>query len=319
MEKSSLVYSIFVLCGLYGGYTLHGIAHEGLYAKYDFKETFFLTFLQFLVYSFASLPGFIIDIKEKKTGAAPFYTFLVASVSQQLTKAFMNIAAFRLSYSTELLFRSCKLIPVLIGSMIFNRKIPSFNQIVSVLLLASGLIGVSYADISVNNQFDFIGVAAALISLFFDALSANIEERLLKQYAVTRNELTLKVYSIGTLFILALSLLNGEFIKGSNRMIEDFRCIPYLIGFTLFGVAGVQFQYVAISLWGAVRTVMLTSCRKGIAYIVSNVLFKNKRFSLYHLISVCALGFGLIVNIYDKSQKENANKYERIPAEAENV
>ena len=319
MEKSSFLYPFFVFCGLYGGYTLHGIAHEALYTKYCFKETFFLTFLQFLGYSFVSLPGFIIDIREKKTGTARFYAFLVASASQQLTKTFMNIAALRLSYSTELLFRSCKLIPVLIGSMLFNRKIPSFNQIISVLLLVSGLIGVSYADISVNNQFDFVGVVSALISLFFDALSANIEERLLKKYAVTRNELTVKVYSMGTLFILAVSLINGEFVKGSSRIIDDFRCIPYLIGFALFGVAGVQFQYAAISLWGAVRTVMLTSCRKGIAYIISNVLFKNKRFSIFHLISVCALASGLIVNIYDKSQKESANNYERIPEDEESA
>jgi adenosine 3'-phospho 5'-phosphosulfate transporter B3 len=233
----------------------------------------------------------------------------------------MNIAAYKLSYSTEILFRSCKLIPVLIGNMLFKKKVPSFIQVISVLLLVFGLIGVSIADVKVANQFNFIGVMCAVISLFFDAFSANMEDKLLNDYNVTRDELVIKVYGLGSLFILVLSIINGEFATGWNRTIHHLDCIPDMIGFVFFGVMGVQFQYLAMSVWGVVRTVMVTSIRKGLSYILSNVLFKNKKFTIIHFISVCSLAVGLGLNIYEKSLKEDKNtkKEEKENCEEEEI
>ena len=142
---------ILLVCsvGIFGSFLLHGVAHEKLFsAPYFFKETLFLTFAQFFSYSAMSLPGLARIIRNRVPLKAPWSVYLLTTFCLAMSMSLANFAAMRLSYATKVLFKSSKLIPVMIGNIIFLKKKPKATEVLSVVLIVIGLVGISLGDFS---------------------------------------------------------------------------------------------------------------------------------------------------------------------------
>ena len=73
------------------------------------------------------------------------------------TLGLSNAAVVRLNYPTHMMFKSCKLIPVMIGSMIIVGKRYSLYDVLACLCMTMGLIFFTLADSQVQPEFDPLG------------------------------------------------------------------------------------------------------------------------------------------------------------------
>ena len=302
-----LLLNAFVVVGLLFSYTMQGVSQEKLNVEFGFKEPFAATFIQFFANTFFSIPVlFSIFITKKRSLHSPVQLYFITSFTQLLTKFFLNLAATRLTYSTVVLFRSCKLIVVVLVNLVFKKQKPTFWVILSVTLLVGGLIGVSLADHKVHNQFDIIGVIAAILALFCDVYSASQEETMLKEYNSSINEVAGLVYGIGTIEIGIVALMFNSFNSIVTAVQRDPMSIPWMVIFGLSGSSGIRVQYKALELWGILQTVIVTTMRKVLAVLFSNFLFKNKKFTAMHLISCIMLIVGFTINYWQKIKVSKA-------------
>ncbi|KAH0785913.1 Adenosine 3'-phospho 5'-phosphosulfate transporter 2 [Histomonas meleagridis] len=211
-----------------------------------------------------------------------------------------NYSSSKLSYPTQVVFRSSKVIPVMIGGVIFLKKRYSWTKISAAVLLTVGLIGVSLSDKKVKNQYDFKGILASIISLCLDAFCSNFQEKALKEYKAPQREVISMVYLTGALYLAIIALFLGEFEKGFNQCKENPKVVVPMLMFSLLGAVGVEFVYLLMSVFGSVTTVMVTSLRKGFTVIISYLLFQNKKFTVNHGVSMGLIVIAMVLNFLDK-------------------
>ena len=299
-------------CGIFISFVLQGTSQEALYSKYHYKETIFFTFVQFLGYFSMTIPYFIrlVRGKEKLKASIPYYTLV--SFSLCCSMGLSNLSVERLTYSTAVLFKSSKLIPVMIGGFMFLKKRYNIFEIMSVLLIVFGLIGISMSDKKSNNKFDTIGVLLSVASLMFDAVASNLQEKALDTYGASQTEVISVMYFIGMVMLLTLAIVTGQFYRGVSQCFQHPDMIAYLSLFGFLGSIGVQFVYLIMKAFGSLVTVMVTSCRKAMTVSLSFILFPDKKFTKYHFFSIIMIASGIALNYYGKSK----NKKKKVSSEA---
>jgi len=81
-----------------------------------------------------------------------------------------NAAVMRLNYPTHMMFKSCKLIPVMIGSMLILGKRYTLYDILACLCMTVGLIFFTLADSQVQPEFDLLGKNQLNILLVYEIM-----------------------------------------------------------------------------------------------------------------------------------------------------
>ncbi|KAH0790263.1 Adenosine 3'-phospho 5'-phosphosulfate transporter 2 [Histomonas meleagridis] len=296
---------LFGAVGIFATFLFHGFAHEKLCSPdyYGFSEPLFLTFCQLFGYASLSFPTLFKIIFGKMKLSTSFKHYVFTSLSLIASMLLANVAALRLSYPTEVLFKSSKLIPVMIGNIIFLKKKPKNTEVISVVFIVSGLIGISLADVRGQNRYDNLGIVAVLTSLAFDAIASNLEDKMMSFYNASQSELISIIYSLGALIIGTFAIITGQMFSGIRRCIERPSAILQLLLFSMLGAVGIQFVYLIMKVFGSLTTVMITSLRKALTVCLSFLLFKNKQFTRWHLFSVLLLAAGMQCNIINKVTK----------------
>lgn len=291
--------------GIFATFLLHGIAHEKLISHYDFNESLFMTFCQFLCYSLLNILTFIRILIGKRQLRAPFRHYVLTCMALSLSMTLGNVAALRLSYPTEVLFKSSKLIPVMIGNIVFLNKKPKPYQVASVCLIVVGLIGISLGDFRGKNKFDVIGVIAVLVSLSFDSAASNLEDKSLSFFKASQSELISVLYGCGAIGVCVLAILSGQMQSGIRRVLNAPSCLLYIFEFAFLGAVGIQFVYLIMKRFGSLTTVMITSLRKAMTVCLSFVVYKDKQFTSWHFVSILIIAAGMSLNIKGKTSKHS--------------
>jgi len=119
-----------------------------------------------------------------------------------------------LSYSVRVVFKSSKLIPVMLLSVVYLQKRYTVMQYFSVLLLTSGVVVFMLGDALGKASFDFRGLTLILSGSLAEALAANVEEkRLFNMLGCMPSEVVLYSNLIGCAWALIADSLNGDLAR----------------------------------------------------------------------------------------------------------
>lgn len=298
------VIMVVAAAGVFATFLLHGIAHEKLCRQYAFSESLFLTFAQFTGYAALALPTLIGNVRTgMKELHAPMRIYVLTAFGLIMSMTLANIAAVRLSYATKVLFKSSKLIPVMIGNVLFLKKKPKDAEILSVILIVLGLVGISLGDFKGKNRFDVLGLVAVILSLCFDALASNMEDKVMNVFGASQNELISMIYSMGAVTVGAAALVTGEMTGGIQRCVAEPMSVVWILAFAFLGALGIQFVYLIMKVFGSLIAVMTTSVRKAMTVCLSFVAFKDKRLTSWHVVSIMLLTTGMGLSIAGRQSK----------------
>jgi len=70
---------------------------------------------------------------------------------------FSNASLGYLNYPTQVIFKCCKLIPVMIGGILVQQKVFKAIDIIAALCMCAGLILFTLADNKVSPDFNLLG------------------------------------------------------------------------------------------------------------------------------------------------------------------
>lgn len=117
-----------------------------------------------------------------------------------------------LNYPTQVMFKCCKLIPVLIGGIIIQNKRFNIYDVSASIAMSMGLIFFTLADVKVHPNFNLYGVLLISGALCADAAIGNVQEKQMKGYNASNIEVVLYSYSIGFVYILFGQIFFGNII-----------------------------------------------------------------------------------------------------------
>lgn len=153
---------------------------------------------------------------------------------------FSNASLGYLNYPTQVIFKCCKLIPVMIGGILIQKKVYKIIDIMAASCMCAGLILFTLADNKVSPDFNLLGnfwsdhintctinynccvLGVILISsaLFCDALIGNFQEKMMKKHNASNAEIVLYSYFVGFVYLLFVLLVSGEFKNGTEFCIQ---------------------------------------------------------------------------------------------------
>ena len=119
-----------------------------------------------------------------------------------------------------MIFKCCKLIPVMVGSILIQKKKYGILDFTAATVMCLGLILFTLADSMISPRFDVIGVVMISGALVCDALIGNIQEKAMRQYKATNTEVVLYSYSIGFLYLLLILLSTGDITTAASFCTE---------------------------------------------------------------------------------------------------
>jgi solute carrier family 35 (adenosine 3'-phospho 5'-phosphosulfate transporter), member B3 len=191
----------------------YGILQEHLYTS--FKYGFFISFLQFIMYALISGIQYYFEEMEKKIKIRKYLTISVLSV---LSMALGYEALSFISYPTKIIFKSSKLLGVILIGVLFLGKKYKKTDYISSILIAIGLYLMYMESNQSTNQshFDIRGVLLMLGAIISDSFVGNLQDDLLHHEQSSANEVIFYSHSIGVFYLFFLCILFDQFLKPSE-------------------------------------------------------------------------------------------------------
>lgn len=282
-------------------FLIYGYTQEWIFRQEGMKpHGWYLTLVLFAFYSVIS------RIEMSMWGEIrriPFKTYLFLALTTLTTMGFSNASLGYLNYPTQVIFKCCKLIPVLIGGILIQRKRYGPLDFGAALVMCLGLIFFTLADSKVSPNFDFMGVVMISIALVADAIIGNVQEKTMKQYHAGNAEVIFFSYGIGFIYLLFGLAVTGYLLPGVTFFAENpGQKYGSALIYSLSGYSGMQIVLTFVRRFGAFVTVTVTSFRKVLTITLSFVLF-SKPFTMQYVYSGALVLLGIYFNLLSKNYR----------------
>ncbi|XP_034249339.1 adenosine 3'-phospho 5'-phosphosulfate transporter 2 [Thrips palmi] len=293
----------FLLCCLavFIFYLLYGYLQELLFTLESLKSCgWYLTLIQFGYYSvFGIVEMKLRDIRGRKI---PLKTYCLLAFLTLGTMGFSNSSLQYLNYPTQVIFKCCKLIPVMVGGILIQRKAYSTLDFLAAFCMCLGLTLFTLADSQISPVFSSIGVFMISCALLCDAVIGNVQEKSMKSFKASNAEVVLYSYFIGFVYLFLILLLSGN-LTSSVGTCSKYPTFTYGFSllFSLTGYLGIQVVLILVRTGGAVTAATVTTCRKAVSIVISFIFF-SKPFTFTYLWSGLLVVVGIYVSVCSKNK-----------------
>lgn len=141
----------FCLCclGVFSFYLLYGYLQELIFTLDGFKPFgWYLTLVQFAYYTiFGYVERRLADSSAQSGRCIPMRTYLLLAFLTLGTMGLSNSSLGYLNYPTQVIFKCCKLVPVLLGSIVIQKKKHGPFDFLAAIAMCIGLTGFTLGKI----------------------------------------------------------------------------------------------------------------------------------------------------------------------------
>jgi UDP-galactose transporter B1 len=305
-EERHAGYGWLLVCviGMMSSLTMYGIVLE--YATSGGRKLHELSFV-FVTTSIYALTAFVARglFGEKPTQISK-YQMLTLSLTS-IASTFTSVRSLRyVIYPVQVLFKSCKPVPVMIFGIILGKKYP-LKKYVNVVIITTGVAlfmgGGSSTRSSGTTGADstLIGALMLSVSLCFDGATGAYEDKLMAKDSVEPFDLMYNI-QLGKAVIsfVCLVITNGlpDFIATLNQGGMS------LIFLGLTGALGQVFVFVTISKFGALNCALIGLARKMLSLLLSFVLYGHT-LNAAQTVGLALSLAAMIANFYEKGGSKN--------------
>eukprot|EP00054_Salpingoeca_dolichothecata_P010431 m.58287 g.58287 ORF g.58287 m.58287 type:complete len:319 (-) comp18990_c0_seq1:154-1110(-) len=305
MQEGSVKQFLALCSGVFFFYLAYGYLQELIFLGGMKPFGWFITLVQFGFYLVFSKMTLLAQRTPRSGIPISAYAFL--ALLTVATMGLSNCSLLYVNYPTHVIFKSCKLVPVMFGSILIQKKVYSAVDWGATLFLSAGVLIFTLSDVNTSARFSWIGVAFLCTALAADAAIGNYQEKAMKQHHGSNAEMVFFSYGIGFCYIFAFCLLTGELFTAIQFVYERPRNLAYIFAFATTGFLGISFVLSLVKTFGALTAVTVTNCRKVATMILSFAIFP-KPFSSGHIIGGFLVLAGIGLNVWSKEQKKKQQK-----------
>jgi len=309
----------FCTVGMVSSLTLYGIALE--FSTSGGRKLHEISFV-FVTTSIYALTAFMARdfFNEQRTEISKYQMLTLSCTS--IASTISSVRSLRyVIYPVQVLFKSCKPVPVMIFGVILGKKYP-LRKYVNVMLITAGVALFMGGGASASKKDADIGgggIGTALIggflltfSLCFDGATGAYEDKLMAVHNVEPFDLMFNI-QLGKSFISFVALVITNNLGTFVDTIRDGGLTLVLLGLT--GALGQVFVFVTISKFGALNSALIGLVRKILSLVLSFVLYGHVMNGIQSLGLMLAIT-SMIANFYEKGGKKQAAAEAELPAQS---
>lgn len=199
---------------------------------------------------------------------------ILISITYSVAMIATNLSLSHVNFPTQVLVKSGKMIPIVVGGFLFFGKKYPYYDYISVFLITGSLIMFNLLKTKNTKEVEqsAFGIFLLCISLLCDGLTGPRQDKLLTTYNI--HSINLMFYINVFAFILNLSAsLMLEKSAPYEFLGRYSNTYYYLLGFSLSGTFGQFFVFYSLKKYGSLYTSLFTTLRKALSTIVSVYLF----------------------------------------------
>ena len=267
-----------LLCtaSIYGAYLSWAVLQERIATTpYDgqvFRSAFILNVAQSIA---AVLTGSIyLRLRGQgfKYGNA-IWKFMFIAASSSLASPFGYAALKYIDYPTQILGKSCKLVPVMaLGIVLYGRRYAGKKYLI-VLMVTSGVALFSYKSGGGGNSI--YGLFLLSINLLLDGLTNSTQDQMFKQYKLTGPQMMVGMNLISSVYMLIYLSFAQETRTAYSFMVRHPAVIRDILSFAFCGAVGQLAIFYTLEKFGSMVLVTVTLTRKMFTMLLSVVWFKH--------------------------------------------
>jgi len=308
-ELPSFIKLIIGAGGIYAAFLYYGTLQEDVfhYTASDgskFKSAWFLQTLEALANVIVGGIGLAIF---GATKGLPQNTFAMAGAAQVCAKAFTSLSlANGVSFPVVTLAKSGKMIPVMMGSLIFGKANYSVRQYITVLMIITGTCIVSMGKKKDTSSSSLLGLAFIFLSLTGDGVAAGMQEQMKqKTKALGKSAKPYDLMFWTNLYMaitaLVLSLALGELTTGTKFCLENPKVLTMILKFALCSAFGQSFIFYTIANFDSLVCTTVTTTRKVFSVLLS-IFLNGHSMSPVGWTGLTIASLGILSELQDKSK-----------------
>ena len=286
----------FLVCGIIFFFACHNYMQELIMSMPGFKVGIMLGYLEVLgVTICTSIERQVVGDLGRK---APWSSYYMLCFFLLISNATSNIALAYINYPTKVIFRSCKLIPTMLISMLYLGKKVSKQELFFGVMISVGMILFGYADFKVSPNFNMMGIGLVCVSVAADSFLPNYQEKIF-DHGSSRLEVT---YYTNILCLASMTFffsLNGELQTGFAYAFANPTALMYMSIYTFLAYIAISFHMQLVKDYGGITTVLVGNTRKALTIVMSFVMFPKPLSPLYIFGGFFVFG-GLVSVAYHK-------------------
>jgi len=312
--------------GLYGAHISYGVLQEYVMTQpYSGANSFYGTMafpsVSFLVCAnrvMATLFAFIVvKYVEKKPlgifgGVDAEGSVRIACLLPSLTNVaatwFQYASLWYVTFPTQMLFKSMKLIPVLICGQVFMKRSAPFREWADAVLITVGvLVFTWYAETDASaGEFSWsthgVGMLMLLGFLLCDAVTPSLQKRAFSNSNLDAFQMMFWIGLASSAYAGAMLYFSGELDYTIDFLMNRQGALVDVLALSLIATLGQIFIYVTVQKHGPVTLSLIMTTRQIGSVLLSCILFGHQLPSL--AIGAAAVVFSvLMVRSYRSSQK----------------
>lgn len=307
----------YCFVGLMGSYLTWGLLQERImtqsYVNSEGKQTFFKD-SQFLVFSNRALAFGIaaayLMTKKQSRNRAPLYKYSYASLSNIMSTWFQYEALKFVSFPTQVLAKSCKIIPVMLMGKIVSRAKYEFHEYFTAVLISVGMIFFlmgSATGAPGSSITTITGVLFLCLYMTFDSFTSNWQGDLFKTYKMTSMEMMCGVNLFSTLFTAASLSIQGGFMESLDFATEHKKFVFDCVILSISSAVGQLFIFYTIATFGPVVFTIIMTVRQATAIILSCIVYDH-HISNVGIFGVIIFFFAIFLRVYSQHRMQAIRK-----------
>ena len=285
MTPATLAKLLFCFVGLQVSYILWGVVQERMmtevYKGGLFKSSTFCVFgNRFLA---LILSGFIVWRKRatatESIKMAPYHSYIPSSLSNSLSSWAQYEALKYLSFPTQVLSKSCKIIPVMFVGIVVNGKSYPFLEYLEAFFITAGVATFTMSQSSHSSSAaendSALGIFLIILYLACDSFTSQWQSKVFKTYGIDQYQMMFGINIWSILFTSAFLIESGEGIESIMFILDDPRAMMDTILLSISSAVGQLFIFYTIKEFGPVMFTIMMTTRQVLSLFISCIIFTH--------------------------------------------
>jgi solute carrier family 35 (adenosine 3'-phospho 5'-phosphosulfate transporter), member B3 len=226
-----------------------------------------------------------------RLSSIPWKDYFAVALCISLGRGFTWVGYGTLSYPTVILFKSSKILFVMLTGLVILKKRYTMNEYIAAVLAMSGLYIFSRADVESSHEDSsknesLVGIGVICLAVVCEATVSTLQERALRKEQRSLAEMIFVTNGIGSILLYIIAGLQGELHLLGSKLQENPRILVWLLatvvlayGYLLL-IWSLRFQvciltYTFICFRG---TYAFTACIKGFGAVVATGMGIARKF-----------------------------------------
>jgi len=250
----------------------------------------------------------------RSANGTPLYKFSFSSVSNILSSVCQYEALKFVSFPTQVLAKSCKMVPVMLMGYVVSRRVHSaFEYLVAIGVTAGAAMFKLYEtnDAPVKDT-ELWGIILIVAYMVCDSFTSNWQSSVFKQYKVSSTAMMMYANLFSSAFTALGLVLTLEVVQVHAFLVANPSCIMHIFTMAVCSAVGQLFIFYTIRRYGPLVFATIQTVRQFLSVVLSIVFFSHP-INLMMGSGIAIVFFSLGAQIYDKWRKRKTPAQKPLP------